>query len=421
MMRRLALLVRLALRGVVRETRRSALTASAMALGLALLIFSRALADGAHEDWIDVGVRFASGHVAVQAPGFLESGSLDERLRGEQVRTAESAVSRLRGTGVIVQATTRFTVTGLASSAQSAVPVQIVGVIPSDEGPFSEMDAKVVDGAYLEADDRLAAYVGTGLAERLGLNVRSRFVLTAQGAEGDIRGQLVRVKGIFRTGLTELDEGLIHIPLETAREWLSAPDAATTIALMAPNSGRVAEATAALRASLTDSEVLVLPWQESTPELESMVRLDDYGDYIFHGLLFAIVALAILNAVLMSVLYRKREFGVLQALGLSPGETGTLVFVEGVTLTLAAGMVGMVAGFALTWLFFRDGLDLSFLFDQELTFSGLVFDPVMVPVFRFAHVIQSIVFTLVIGMAASLYPALHAAHLDPAEAVKWEG
>ena len=420
-MRRLVLLVRLALRGVFREARRSVLTASAMALGLALLIFSRALADGAHEDWIDIGVRFASGHVAIQAPGYLESGSLDQRLDSEQVRRSEQALQALADSGAVVQTTTRLSVFGLASSAQSALPVQVVGVIPADEGPFSELESKLIEGSYLEADDRLAAYIGIGLAERLGLEVRSRFVLTAQGAQGDIEGQLVRVKGIFRSGLTELDEGLIHVPIETARDWLSAPGAATTIAIMAPHSGAVDAAVDALRARLDHPGVLVLPWQQSTPELDSMVRMDDYGDYIFHGLLFGIVALAILNAVLMSVLYRKREFGVLQALGLSPGETGTLVFIEGVFLTAVSGLVGMAVGFSVTWLFFRDGLDLSFMFDQELTFSGLVFDPVMVPVFKLAHVTQSIVFTLVIGVAASLYPALHASHLDPAEAVKWEG
>ncbi len=420
-MRRVALLVRLALRGLRRETRRSLLTASAMALGLALLIFSRSIAEGAHEDWIDLGVRYAFGHVAVQAPGYLSSGSLDQRLSADQVTAAEAAIAELLQQGVIVESSTRLTVSGLASSAESAVPVQVMGVVPAAEGPLSHLAAKAVHGSYLDTEDRLGAYVGMALAERLGIDEGSRFVLTAQGADGEIQGQLVRVKGMFRTGLTELDEGLVHIPLETARDWLAAPGAATTIAAMTVGSEQVPAAVAALESRLRGSGARVLPWQESTPELYSMVRVDDYGDYIFHGLLFAIVALAILNAVLMSVLFRKREFGVLQALGLSPGETGTLVFIEGLFLTSVSGVVGIVAGFALTWLFFRDGLDLSFLFDQELTFSGLVFDPVMVPKFAVAHVVQSVGFIVAIGVAASIYPALHASHLDPAEAVKWEG
>jgi ABC-type antimicrobial peptide transport system permease subunit len=165
----------------------------------------------------------------------------------------------------------------------------------------------------------------------------------------------------------------------------------------------------------------VLPWQESSPELDSAVRMDDYGDWIFHTILFVIVGIAILNAVLMSVLNRKRELGVMRALGLSGGEMAALVLFEGLMLTALAGVVGMALGFGVTWTFLRDGLDLSILMDSDITFSGLVFDPVMVPRFRLVHLLQSLGFIVFIGIAASLYPAIHASRMDPAEAVKWEG
>jgi putative ABC transport system permease protein len=420
-MRTIGVLVWLALRSILRETRRSLLTASAMALGLALLILSRALADGAHEDWIEAGVRWAAGHVAIQSQGYLESGSIDDHLEAGAVQAALNAVER-GSLGDQVQArVVRLTVSGLASSPTAAVPVRIMGVEPERESVFSELDQRLVDGRYLEPGDRLSAYVGVRLVERLGLEVGSRFVLTAQGVDGQIEGQLVRVAGTFRTGIEEMDEGVIHMPLGTARSWLAASDVATTVAVLLASSRDVSEAVFALETSLAGAGVRVVPWRESAPELDSAVRMDDYGDYVFHTILFAIVALAILNAVLMSVLYRKREFGVLQALGLSPRENGLLVLVEGVLLTAFAGLIGIVLGFGVTWGFFRDGLDLSFLLTQELTFSGLVFDPVMVPEFRIEQVIQSVAFILVIGIVASLYPAYHATKLDPAEAVKWEG
>ncbi len=84
-MKRTPTLLRLAGRGVLREARRSVLTASAMALGLALLMFSRSLADGGHEDWINAGVRMGAGHVLIQAPGHRESGSLEDRLSESEV------------------------------------------------------------------------------------------------------------------------------------------------------------------------------------------------------------------------------------------------------------------------------------------------------------------------------------------------
>ena len=93
-MRRIRTLIRLAARGVMREARRSLLTASAMALGLALLMFSRSLADGGHEDWINTGVRMGAGHVLFQAPGFRESQSLDDRLSESQSVAAMAALAR---------------------------------------------------------------------------------------------------------------------------------------------------------------------------------------------------------------------------------------------------------------------------------------------------------------------------------------
>jgi len=154
--------------------------------------------------------------------------------------------------------------------------------------------------------------------------------------------------------------------------------------------------------------------------LEAAVKIDDAGDYIFHGILFVIVGLAVLNAVLMSVLNRKREFGVLRALGLRRVETGAVVFGEGVLLTLASGAAGMILGFAITWIFWRNGLDLSGLMGGEITMSGTLVDPVIVPAFRLSAMTQSLGFILVIGILASLYPAQQAMRIDVAEAMKFE-
>ena len=419
-MRRIPTLFRLARRGVLREARRSLLTASAMALGLALLMFSRSLADGGHEDWINIGVRMGSGHILFQAPGFRESRSLDDRLSGSEADAAVAALTALEGPLAPLATTLRLSTSGLASSASSALPVMIDGVDPVAESGFSHAAERVMEGRYLEADDRLAAYVGTGVASRLGLSLGSRFVLTAQSTTGEIVGQLVRVVGIFRTGMPEVDEGLVHIPISTAQSWLAAEGAVTTVGAILSESRVVPDVVSAVRSAIDDDNVRVLGWQEAYPELDAAVRIDDYGDYVFHGILFAIVALAVLNTVLMAVLHRKREFGVLQALGLTPAETGLVVFVEGLLLTALAGVVGMILGAAVTWGFFSDGLDFSFAMDEEFTFSGIVMDPVIIPEFRMVHVFQSFLSIAVVGIAASIYPAFHATKIDVGEALKFE-
>ncbi len=419
-MRRIPTLLRLAARGVLREARRSLLTASAMALGLALLMFTRSLADGGHEDWIDAGVRMGAGHVLVQAPGYRESQSLDDRLSGNQAGAALAALAVLEGPLAPLATTVRLSTNGLASSASSALPVVIDGVDPKTEAGFSQAAERITEGRYLEPGDRLAAYVGQGLVERLGLSLGSRFVLTAQATDGEIQGQLVRVVGVFRTGLPEVDEGLVHIPISVARSWLGAGDAATTVGALLPVSAVAAEVAEAVRFDMGTDDVRVLGWREAYPELDAALRIDDYGDYVFHGILFAIVALAVLNTVLMAVLHRKREFGVLQALGLTPAETGLVVFTEGFLLTALAGVVGMIAGATLTWVFFGNGLDFSFFISEEMTFGGIVIDPVIVPEFRMVQVMQSFLSIAVVGTVASIYPAYHATKIDVGEALKFE-
>ena len=413
---RLPTLSWLALRNLGREMRRSALTAAAMAVGLALLIFSRTIADGAHEDWIDAGVRLGSGHVTFNAPGYRDSESLDDRMSTAQVAASLAAVAE---SGISEQplASVRVATRGLASSPGGALPAFIVGVDAATETMFSKLSDEVVDGRYLQDGDRLHAYLGEALAERLGLRTGSRMVLTAQAASGDIEGQLVRVVGTYSTGVEALDRTLIHIPLGTARSWLGV-EGATAVAVLLPHSSFTDPVLERTEAAANRAGVEVVGWPVTAPDLYSALKLDDGGDWAFHFILFAIVALAILNAIFISVLHRKRELGLLRALGLSGRETGLVVYIEGILLTFASGIAGVALGLAVMVVFFRDGLDISGMMPADLNFGGVAFDPVMMPVIEVKHVVLSVLMTFAIGLSASLYPAWHAARLDPAETVK---
>ncbi len=414
-------LPKLALRNVRRQARRSLLTGSAMAIGVAVLAFSRALGDGAHEDWIDAGVRMGSGHIAIQGPGYHASKSIDDRLGPDGVAQALGVLGQ-PGVAERVQAyATRFEVQGLALGATTARPVMISGVDPTVEEHFSRLGDRVVEGRYLEPGDRLHAYVGERLAERLQLRVGSRLVLNAQGADGEIAGQFVRVVGIFKTGLPEADAGVVQIPLGTAHEWLGVDGAATTVAVLVESGWVAGEMVNRVRDAVGErDDIAVMSWQEAMPELEAAIKVDDWGDYVFHIILFAIIALAIVNTVLMSVLYRTREFGVLRALGLTKGQTASVVMSEGIILTVVSGVLGMIVGVAVTWIFFRNGLDYSALMDSDFNFSGVVLDTVIVPTFRMQQVVLSLGSIFIIGVAASMYPAYRATRIDVAEAMKFE-
>lgn len=418
-MNRLAILTRLAARNVMRQRRRSTLIALAMILGVALLIFFLALGDGMHAQWIDAGVRLADGHVAVETPAFRRGAGLDARLDATSAAGVAHAVAQLALARVVAVAAPRLSVSALASSAASALPVQVLGVDPKAESRFSALPARLAAGRWLADTDATAAVVGQGLADRLGLSLGSRFVLTAQTARGDVQEQLVRVTGIFRTGIREVDEGMIDIPLATAQRWLSAPGAVTSEAILLRDVDDAGAATAALQ-SLLPAGAHAYTWRETSPELDAAVRVDNFGNYLFNGILLAIVALAVLEALLVSVLHRRREFGVLNAIGLSARETSAMVLLEGVLLAFVAGAAGMALGSGVVAILGRTGLDLTAAFGNQLSISGAVVSPIVHPAVHLARAWQGGVVVLALGIVSSLYPMWQASRIDVAEAMQDE-
>ncbi len=416
----------LALRNLRRNVRRTILTATALIIGGAMLMFALILGDGTHEQWIDSGVRTGSGHVTIERPEFRLSRRIEDRLPAKARPAVMAALESPEIAERITSVFSRITVSGLASSAAGARPAQILGVDPVAEAALSPLDEQCVEGRYLATDDRLAAYVGAGLVDSLDLRLGSRLVLTAQDAKKDVAGQLVRVVGIFQSGIPELDNSVIHIPIETAGEWLGAGDDVTSVGLMVEVSTAVPAVVRELRQALAEpiasGEAVVMGWREAMPALRDAVLVDEWGAYLIFGVLFVIIGFSIVNTVLMSVLHRNREFGVLQALGLTPRQTGAVVLVEGLVLTCTSGVAGVGLGVLLTWFFMGDGLDLSQIAGElsEMQFSGVAIDPVIYPQFRMSRLVQSAGWIVLIGAVASFYPAIRAATIDVAESMKFE-
>lgn len=418
----------LALRNLRRQVRRTLLTATAIILGAGMLVFSNAIGDGTHEQWIDDGVRTGSGHATIEHPAFRMSRKLEDRLAADVRAVAEAALATPdladRVTGVSAQ----LTISGMASSAAGARPAQILAVDPQAEVDFTNLDDQVIEGRYLQSDDRLAAFVGVGLVETLDLRLGSRLVLTAQDTNKEIVGQLVRVVGVFRNGAPPVDNTVVHIPLAIAGEWLGSGDDVSKIAVMVEDSTEVSSLVRRLRQALADpvdaGRVTVLGWREAMPALASLVAVDQFGSYVIFAILFVIIGFGIVNTVLMSVLHRHREFGVLQALGLTPRQTGAVVLLEGLLLTTVSTLVGVGLGTWLTWYFLGDGFDMAVIAGDSLAnnmdMGSVVIDPIIIPMFSVARTLQTLGWIMLIGILASIYPAIRAARIDVAESMKFD-
>ncbi len=265
---------KIAWRNLWRKPRRTILTVTTISLGLALLLIFLGIGDGGHEQMIESAVQMGSGHVLVQQEGYQEQGGINRLLSPEEIRSVESWGQEMKGRFPILHLLRRTFVSGLASSADGATGVQLIGVQPLAEMQASDFDEKLIEGEFLNSDDGDWVILGQGVAHKLDLEVGDKLVLMAQGADSvEIRSRLVRVRGILRTGLEEQDQVLALMPLGASQEFLDLGNQVHQIALLMQDS-RFSEELANI-GQQKFSALEVLSWGEALPELKEFIVIDD--------------------------------------------------------------------------------------------------------------------------------------------------
>ena len=424
-----ALLVKLSWRNLWRNPRGTLLTALALGLGLALLLISLGLLDGGHEQTIADGVRFGPGHVVVQAKGYQDTSADDLLLTAEEVSKVQAYLKTETMDRLVRGVSPRLLATGLLSSSANAAGVRIVGVIPRDERNVSLIPERMVIGTYLNNDSPSAVVIGADLATKLEVKIGSKVVLMTQAlrpdgagakdeSEEEMHTTLLRVSGIFRTGLLAVDANIINMPLPAAQDLLGVKDGQVTqIALLLKQEGDSSRVAKALRAQLTGAPVEVLTWRESIPMLAQILGLDHAFNYIMNGVILAMVGLGILNTILMRVLERRYEFGVCKALGLRPRQLAVMVIGESLALTVISLTLGLGLGLSVDYYFATSGLDLRLLFRTGLP-PALVFDPILYSQLSLDRIVWSVSIVFMMATVISFYPALKAARTELPDALK---
>ena len=402
------MIVKIAWRNLWRQTRRTLLTVLTVALGLALLLISVGLGDGAHRQMIDSAVRLGSGHLIIQQAGYLESSEVGQVLSGPHLAEAEEWVEKNRTRFPIRQRLPRVFASGLASSADGAAGVQIIGIVPVLEQEVSIFHEKIVGGSFFKPEDSNSAVVGEGIARKLEVKLGEKVVLMAQAANSsEIQSQLVRVSGILRTGMDQYDQMLVLIPLKTAQELLQLGESVHQVAVFLDRADP-AESLALLgKQDLPNLEILA--WSEALLELRDFIRIDDGGNYVFHIFLFILIAFTVMNTLLMSVLERGREFALLDALGLTPSRRFAVMFVEALFVAIFSVAIGFVVGYSGHLYLHAYGLPLDIFYSGEIPVAGVIMDPVMYSELSLKRIFGSLALIVFLILVLSLVPALRAA------------
>lgn len=401
--------LRLAWRNVLRHRRRSAITVASIAIGLAAMTFLWAFIDGMNRQMIENTTRYLAGDLQIHLKGYHDDPTLDLTITN-----AAPVLQAARADAAVVAASLRMEGRALASRGDKSRGIAAIGVSPGDEREVTRLFNAVVSGQPLRDGDD-GALIGQQLAEALGLAVGDELLLVGQAYDGSLASGRFAVRGIFRTNVDEIDGFVAVLPLPVVRQLFAAPQGATAVALRLRDRAEMDAVQARLAGGL-GARYEVLAWPRLLPLVAVSSRFHEVIAYVVLGVFFGIVAAAVANPVLMSVLERTREFGILLALGTHRARLLRIVFCEALLLGFAGLVVGNVLGLGISALFARIGIDLSAFGSALRTMPGL--EDVIHPVIR---VERSAMVSLVVFATAcltALYPAAKAALLDPVAAIR---
>lgn len=402
---------RIAWRSLLRQGRRTFLTASAMALGVAMCMAMLAFSDGMYAQMFDVMVTQKLGHVQVHHPDYP-----GRRLVHDTV--PQETLSQARAVPGVVAGTARLSGAGLVGSAETSTGALLVGVVPDDEDAVTGIRKHVREGRFLGASPALEAVIGQELARTLKVGVGDELVVIVQSADGAMGNELLTVVGLSRSGNAAMDRSGLYVHLSDLQALLALPERAHEILLVGPSVTGSDAVASAVRTALPAEGLLIRSWSEADPPTAQMMGMQNVGAAIMIGVVFSVASLGVLNTMLMSVMERTRELGLMQALGLSPGQVTRLVLIESILLGLLSCVLGGVLGGVLDGLMVVYGVDLSGGTGASMDIQGTTLEPVVYGVVRPEGVVATLVCVFAVSILASIWPAMRAARLRPVDAMR---
>lgn len=400
-------LIRLAWRNLWRNKLRSLLVITSISLGIWAGVFVMAFSFGMNNQRSKDAILTRLSHLQISSPSFIDNhGSADSLA---QIRKWEGQLQATKG---IASFSPRAVYNGIVASAQTTQGVQLLGINPEKEATTTNLITKVDTGEYLNSSQRMPVLVGKKLADRLKITVRSKLVLSFQAPDGQIHSSAFRVCGVFRSGNAQYDEQTVFVH-QSDLHALSGSNAIHEIAVLLEDPNTLSSIQKTLQSATTIAAVRT--WKEVAPDLGFADEIMAQSLYIFVSIILLALLFGMVNTMLMAVLERKRELGMLMALGLNKKRVFAMVVVESCYTALIGGPLGLVAAFYSVAATAQKGLDLSVFGDglEALGMSSIVY-----PQLEFTYYYNIAAMVLVTAILAALYPAQKALKLNPIEAIR---
>lgn len=399
------MLLKIAWRNIWRSPTRSAVVIIAIALGLWAGVFASAFVQGMMKQKIESVISREMSDFQFHRPGFS-----DEFLAKLYMENGEEIRQEVAQEQNVIHSTGRLISMGMLGSTRQNGSAKIVGVVPEDEALVTKLNEAVIEGDYFEGISRNPVLISQKIADKYKVDVRSKVVLTIQDVEGEIIAGAFRVVGIYKTDNGMFDEMNIYVNQNDLRRMLKIEDGLHEIAVLL-NDHDLAEPLAT-KYQEKYTELEVKPWLDLATGMRMMV--DMVGVYIYYivGIILVALLFSILNTMLMAVLERVREIGMLMAVGMTKGKVFMMIMLETVMLTMIGGPLGLLISWAFVSYFGTHGIDLGGAY-TEVGFASIIY-----PYLDNKSYLEVTYMVVIMAVLAAIYPSVKALSLKPVEAIR---
>lgn len=398
-------------KNIWRNKIRSLVVILAITIGLAGGLFSSAFMQGMSEQRIRTAIDYEIGHLQIHDSAYMLNKELNDTISN-----IGNITNKLAGIKQIKAFSERLKITSIAMTANNGSGVTVFGIKPEQEKLVSQIHTAIMDssGTYFEEDKKNSIVIGKKLAEKLKVKLRSKIVLNFQREDGSLTSSAFKVTGIFKTVNSSYDEMNVFVKYESLNELIGF-NGNKMHELVIYGRSELAADTIKAELSKQFKGYSIQTWEQISPELGMMNEMQNQMLYVVMIILLLALSFAIINTMLMAILERTREIGMLMAVGMNKTRVFFMIMLETIMLSLTGGFAGMIISGVLIKIFHVKGIDLS-AFSSGLSDMGI--NSMVYPNLQFTFYINLTVLVIITGVLSSIIPARRALKLKPVEAIR---
>ena len=401
--------LKIAWRNLWRNSRRTLITAASIFFGVFFSVFMSSLQQGSFENMVDNMVRFYSGYIQVQEQEFNAVHSVNHSFSPEEVPDA-----MIESSGLITQTARRIETFALAGSETNSFPAMVFGIQPEHEEAISGLSKWLSEGSFIPPGSK-DILVGKVLAENLDLRVGDSIVMIGQGYHGTSAAGIYKVAGLLDFPLPDLSKQLLYMDIASCQEFLNMTGLITSLVLMVNTPDEVKPAIKNIEPGLAEN-LSIYSWSDLQPELVSLIEGKTASGKVVKTLLFMVIGFGVWATIIMLMHKRKRELGVMIAIGFQKTRIIVMVIIESFLIGVLGVLSGIAGSFPLVWYFYKNPVHVTGKMAE--TYRSMGFEPILKFSAGYDIFVTPALIVFVIFALISLYEVYYVVKLKPVVALR---